>query len=52
MCDGENAEGEKVRRGKNLNSWVGLSVGFLSFVAEQSSCTELSEVEKSVLLIF
>jgi hypothetical protein len=35
---------EKVRRGKNLNSWDGLSVGFLSFVTELSSCTEQSKV--------
>jgi hypothetical protein len=34
----------KVRWGKNLNFWAGLSVGFLSFVTEQSNCTELSKV--------
>jgi hypothetical protein len=52
MCDSQNAYGEKVRWGKNLNTWVGLSVGFLSFVTEQSRYTELSKVSKSVFTLF
>lgn len=31
MCDSQNAFGEKVRWGKNLNFWVGLRVSIFHF---------------------
>jgi len=49
MCDSQNAFGEKVRWGKNLNFWVGLSVGNFHFqsVFVLSSCSEMSVVSLS-----
>ena len=46
------ASPKKVRWGKNLNICVGLRVGFLFSVTEQSSCIELSEVSKSDFIFY